>query len=108
MTILAAAFCVALSSHAQTPVSTMETWTNSDTDGWTNNPSQTTLSNPGGYLNMQFWAQASPDNQADVMLVNVAPGTLFTNISFNFLPPTHFPAKCGFVCTQRQAIVSGT
>lgn len=93
MAILAAAFCVALSSHAQTPVSTMETWLNPGTDGWTNDPSQTMLSNPGGYSNMQFGQQSSPDNQSDIMRVNVSSGTLFTNISFRFLAADTCPSE---------------
>jgi len=90
---IAATLCVVMYSHAQTPVDIIETWTNSDTAGWTNNPSQTTLLNPGGYLNMQFPGQSSPSNQSDIMYVDLPSEILFTNISFGFFSADVSPSS---------------
>jgi hypothetical protein len=84
-TMLVAILCVAGYVRAQTPVDVVQTWTDPDTAGWTNDVTQTTLSNPGGYLNMRFPDQTMPGFQADTMRMAAIPNTLLTNISFRFL-----------------------
>jgi hypothetical protein len=90
--ILAATLGAVLSAYAQTPVDTVQSWTDPGPSGWTNTPSVTTLSNPGGYLDMGFRAQSFPSGQADIMRVDVAPGILLTNISFSFLATNMSPS----------------
>jgi len=52
--------CAAFSGRAQEPVSEWDTWNESGLAGWTGGTAQVTVSNPGGWLNLAFKAQATP------------------------------------------------
>ena len=92
-TMLMAMLCVTGYVRAQTPVDIVQTWTDPGTAGWINDPAQTALSNPGGYLNMQFPDQSMPGFQSDIMRMTIgSSNTLFTNISFRFLAVDILPS----------------
>jgi len=89
---LAVALALAVSAFAATPVSDVETWSGGDTAGWSNSTAGVTLSNPGGYLQVQYGGQQSPVLVRDVARGGIAPNVKPTSISFKFtcghVPPS--------------------
>ncbi|MDD4869537.1 MAG: thrombospondin type 3 repeat-containing protein [Kiritimatiellae bacterium] len=83
---------VAVSVRAQEEVDITFTWTDPGVAGWTNGSSEVTLSNPGGYLNMAFQAQAVSYSVSDIARVDVGPGLWAVNISFRFRPVSSPPS----------------
>jgi len=91
---LLGAFLLSLPAFAaQAPHETIETWADPGTAGWSNEWSQTPLSNPAGYLNMQHTKQGSPRSVSDIARGNIPPGVLLTNISFRFATPHVRPSS---------------
>ena len=76
---------------SQAPVDTNETWTSAGTGGWYGYQPQSTLSNPGGCLNMQFAEQFQPMCVSDIAQRNLS-GSVVTNISFRFVALNSLPS----------------
>lgn len=72
-------------AHAQTPITTIYTWSPPGLNGWTHASAYTALSNPGGYLNIRFYAQEQPYAVTDIAWVDVE-DLLITTLSFRLLP----------------------
>ena len=75
---------LALGARAAVPLERTETWTAPGTAGWSNTVAQVQVSNPGGYLNLAYAAQASPVFVADITKHDLERGVLLTNIAFRF------------------------
>ena len=69
---------------AQIPTNMLSTWNGPDVENWITWNSVGAISNAGGYLNLEFAAQAQPQVEEDMFRRNV-PDILMTNISFRFL-----------------------
>lgn len=77
----------------QTPVNDLHTWTDPGLGGWTNSNTGVALSNPGGYLQMQFPKQTISLADSDTVRTNFASPFLPTNISFRFFAEDTFPSS---------------
>jgi len=82
--LVAALLLSAGTAFAQDPVEFLDTWTDPGTAGWTNSSAQTTLSNPGGYLNLAFLSQTIAEGEAAIAVKYLGQPFVATNISFRF------------------------
>lgn len=68
-------------------------WASVGLDGWTHASAEVTLSNPGGYLNMQFAEQSNPYSVCDIVRTPVQAGMTVSGISFSFLASNTVPSE---------------
>ena len=86
--LLCAAVCAA------DPWVRTDDWSAGTTAGWTNTPSKTTLTNPGGCLNLRHPAQSGPPAYVSDTLRLALPATVVpTQLVFRFRAPDTFPSE---------------
>jgi len=71
----------------------METWSGSDTAGWTNGSSDVTIMNRDCHLDAEFHAQAVPSPGSDIFGIEIDPDIMVTNISFRFIAADSSPSS---------------
>ncbi len=78
--------------HAGEPISVGYTWTDVGLSGWSGSSSDGDVSNPGGYLNVQFDEQSFPLPEVCTVSVDVPGGIMSTNLSLRFSPGQRLPS----------------
>jgi len=84
LSLVALLLLAATCALAQTPITTTYTWPGTDLQGWTHSSAYTFLSNPGGRLNIRFYAQEQPYAVTDLAWVDTPTNHVITEMSFRF------------------------
>ncbi len=87
--------CALHCSNAADPIHRLDTWSDPDVAGWTNEASPTAvlLESKGGALHAEYQAQNAPAYVSDVIKVPIASGSVVTNVSFSLTALSHVPSK---------------